>query len=79
MSLKKLALIGTLTVLGVGLVVGVGGFGFVKYISKPNLNYFVNYIEKDKTDKPASLVVKRNGKELITVNKDKKMPLRLVK
>ncbi|PFE06228.1 D-alanyl-D-alanine carboxypeptidase [Bacillus cereus] len=45
------------------------------YYSKEDPNYVLNYIKEHKDDQTCSLVIRRNGEVLVSVNENKKLPL----
>ncbi len=71
MNIKKIALI----LGGFIVIVGLGGLLYMKNTDKPNVDFLINYVKDYRNTKPLSLVVKRNGDEIVSVNSDNTLPL----
>ena len=53
-------------------IVGCIAFSVKEYVnSKEDSNYVLNYIKEHKDDKTTSLIVKRNGETLTSINEKK--------
>ncbi|MDR4985241.1 D-alanyl-D-alanine carboxypeptidase [Bacillus cereus] len=63
-------------IVGVIVVVIVAFFAIMKYyLSKKDPNYVLNYIKEQKDDETCSLLIRRNGEVLTSINGNKKLPL----
>ncbi|WP_242215399.1 serine hydrolase [Bacillus cereus group sp. BfR-BA-01383] len=63
-------------IVGVIVVVIVAFFVIMKYyLSKEDPNYVLNYIKEHKDDETCSLLIRRNGEVLTSINENKKLPL----
>ncbi|PGK37926.1 hypothetical protein CN907_15445 [Bacillus anthracis] len=66
----------------VGITIGIIIVGCIVFFSvkeygnsKEEPNYVLNYIKEHRDDKTASLIVKRNGETLTSINENEKLPL----
>lgn len=63
-------------VAGVIIVAVIAFFVIMKYyLSKEDPNYVLKYIKEHKEDETCSLLIKRNGEVLTSINENKKLPL----
>ncbi|MEK4577849.1 MULTISPECIES: serine hydrolase [Bacillus] len=63
-------------VVGVIIVVVITFFAFMKYyLSKEDPDYVLNYIKEHKGDEICSLLIRKNGEVVTSVNENKKLPL----
>lgn len=70
-GLKVVGIIAGITIVGC-----IAFFSVKEYVnSKENSNYVLNYIKEHKDDKTTSLIVKRNGETLTSINEKEKLPL----
>ncbi|CAH2465526.1 MULTISPECIES: serine hydrolase [Bacillus cereus group] len=70
-GLKVVGIIAGITIVGC-----IAFFSVKEYVnSKEDPSYVLNYIKEHKDDKTASLIVKRNGEILTSLNENEKLPL----
>ncbi|HDR8141845.1 TPA: serine hydrolase [Bacillus cereus] len=70
-GLKVVGIIAGITIVGC-----IAFFSVKEYVnSKEDSNYVLNYIKEHKDDKTTSLIVKRNGETLTSINEKEKLPL----
>ncbi|HDR3886245.1 TPA: serine hydrolase [Bacillus cereus] len=63
-------------IVGVIIVVVIAFFAVMKYyLSKEDLDYVLNYIKEHKGDETCSLLIRKNGEVVTSVNENKKLPL----
>ncbi|PGM94650.1 serine hydrolase [Bacillus cereus] len=63
-------------IVGVIIVVVIAFFAIMKYyLSKEDPDYVLNYIKEHKGDETCSLLIRKNGEVVTSVNENKKLPL----
>ncbi|MEK4706617.1 serine hydrolase [Bacillus sp. FSL R10-2780] len=63
-------------IVGVIIVVVIAFFAVMKYyLSKEDPDYVLNYIKEHKGDETCSLLIRKNGEVVTSVNENKKLPL----
>ncbi len=63
-------------IVGVIIVAVIAFFVIMNYyLSKEDPDYVLKYIKEHKEDETCSLLIKRNGEVLTSINENKKLPL----